>query len=284
MKKWIAVMALLSLILTGCAPTAEMAQVAATTLPVYEFTAALCEGTDISVARVVTERVSCLHDYALSVSQVQLVEGAELVVLSGGGLEDFMTDILEGKHTVDASAGLDLLHSEHDHEHEHESDAHYWLSPECAKQMAQNICAGLSMRYPRNAGVFRANLTALLEKIDALQAYGQEQLSQLHSREMITFHDGFAYFAESFDLTILKAIEEESGSEASAAELIELIEQTRQHQLKAVFTEKNGSVSAAGILAAETGVKVFQLDMAMSGESWFDAMYHNIDTVKEALE
>ena len=82
---------------------------------------------------------------------------------------------------------------------------------------------------------------------------------------------------------ILRAVEEESGSEASARELIELIEEVEHHSLPAIFTEKSGSVSAAGIIARETGCGSFPLDMAMAGDSYFEAMYHNIDTVKEAL-
>jgi zinc transport system substrate-binding protein len=81
----------------------------------------------------------------------------------------------------------------------------------------------------------------------------------------------------------LRAIEEEAGSEASAAELIELIELTRDHNLPAVFTERNGSPAAAQILSNETGAKEFSLDMAMSGDSWIEAMYQNINTLKEAL-
>ena len=100
---------------------------------------------------------------------------------------------------------------------------------------------------------------------------------------MITFHDGFAYFADAFGLHILEAIEEESGSEASAKELIRLIEETEHHGLPAVFTELNGSPSAAQVISRETGAKVFALDMAMAGDSYFEAMYRNIDTIKEAL-
>jgi zinc transport system substrate-binding protein len=100
---------------------------------------------------------------------------------------------------------------------------------------------------------------------------------------MITFHDGFAYFAHAFDLTILEAVEEESGSEASAQELKHLIGLVDEHRLPAIFTEINGSVSAADIIAAETGVGIFPLDMAMTGDDYFKAMYHNIDTLKEAF-
>ena len=108
-------------------------------------------------------------------------------------------------------------------------------------------------------------------------------IPDLSCRKLITFHDGFAYFAESFDLTILEAVEEESGSEASAKELKPLIELVRQYKLPAIFTEKNGSTSAAAVISAETGARVYTLAMALAGDSYFEAMYHNIDTIKEAL-
>ena len=277
--------------LSVCARTAPPAQVAATTLPVYDFTSRLCADTPVTVTRLVTEQVSCLHDYSLNVRQVRAAEAAQVIVISGAGLEDFLGDLLEGENLVDASAGIPLICPEegHDHDHEedghhHEQDPHIWLSPANARQMARNIFDGLSQRYPEYADTMEENLTGLLADLDALESYGQEQLEDLSSRELITFHDGFSYFAQAFDLTILEAIEEESGSEASAKELIHLITLTQEHSLKAVFTEKTGSVSAAGILSRETGCPVYSLDMAMSGDSYFEAMYHNIDTIKEALQ
>ena len=149
--------------------------------------------------------------------------------------------------------------------------------------MAGNICAGLSQRYPEYADTFSANLDGLLSDLDALQSYGESSLSGLTCRNLVTFHDGFSYFAQAFDLTILEAIEEESGSEASAKELKHLIGIVREHDLPAIFTERNGSTSAAEVISRETGVAVYSLDMAMSGDSYFDAMYRNIDTIKEAL-
>ena len=297
MKRILTLMLLLLLLLSGCAPTTEYARIAATTLPVYEFTAALCEGTGITVTRLVTEEVSCLHDYSLNVRQVRAAEAAQLIVISGAGLEAFLDDLLLGADIVDASRGIELLCPKegHDHSHEeeehhsheghsHDRDPHIWLSPAHAMTMAENICAGLCESYPEHTDAFHANLDALLGRIAEVQAYGAEALSTLSCREIITFHDGFAYFADAFGLTILEAVEEESGSEASAKELIHLIEEVEHHQLPAIFTEKSGSVSAASIIARETGCETYTLDMAMAGHSWFDAMYHNIDTIKEALQ
>ena len=284
MKRFFALFGLVIFLLSGCAST-QPAQIAATTLPVYEFTARLCQGTGITVTRLVTENVSCLHNYSLSVRQARAAEAAELIVISGAGLEDFMGDLLRDKEIIDSSIGIEAPESDHhhDHDHDHDIDSHIWLSPENAKQMANNIYAGLCKNFPDHQATFASNLQVLLADLNALQDYVDRQLSSLSCREIITFHDGFGHLAHAFDLHILAAVEEESGSEASAAELKELITLVRDHNLPAIFTECNGSVSAADIIAAETGVKIYTLDMAMSGDSWLDAMYQNIDTLKEAL-
>ena len=284
--------AMLLVSLFGCAPK-EYAQIAATTLPVYEFTSRLCEGTGITVSRLVTESVSCLHDYSLNVDQVRAAEAAEIVIINGAGLEEFMEDILEGKTTIDASENIYILECEegHDHEHDHDSheghhhevDSHIWLSPENASVMAVNICNGLMAQYPEYTEIFTANLRTLSSELEALRVYGETQLTDLSCRDLITFHDGFGYLAHCYNLHILEAVEEESGSEASAAELKHLITEVRHHRLPAIFTEANGSISAASVIARETGASVYTLDMVMSGSSWFEAMYRNIDTLKEAL-
>ena len=283
---------IICLLLCSCAAAREPAQISATTLPVWEFTSRLCEGTGITVNRLVTESVSCLHDYTLQVGQMRAIESAEMIVLSGAGLEEFLEDALHGAaHTVDASAGIELLCPEEghdddhdDHGHHHENDPHIWLSPANSAVMVQNICDGLISRYPQFESVFTENRAALLKELETLDQYGKNQLQNLSQREIITFHDGFAYLADHYGLHILRAIEEESGSEASAAELIELIDLVNQHQLRAIFTEISGADSAARIIQAETGVKLLELDMAMSEGSYFEAMYRNIDTLKEALE
>ena len=295
MKKMITILLIVILATScfaGCQDTAY-AQIAATTLPVYQFTAALCEGTPLTVTRLITEEVACLHDYSLNVRQVRAAEAADVIVISGAGLEDFLDGIIPEEKRIDASLGIALMDYEgahahdhghgHDHSHSHEQDPHIWLDPEIASAMASNICTELSGRYPDYADIFLRNLNDLTIRFEQLEEYGNTQLTNLSCREMITFHDGFSYFAQAFGLTILEAVEEESGSEASAKELIHLIEEVEHHSLPALFTEKNSSTAAAEIISRETGRNLFCLDMIMSGNDYFDAMYYNINTIKEAL-
>lgn len=285
------------LLLTACAAApVEPGGIAATTAPVAQFAQAITEGTDLYINQVITDSVSCLHDYSLSVRQMELVEQSAVVLISGAGLEDTFSDVLSAAdHVIDCSAGVtfhDMEGHSHDHghdhdgedDHHHEDDPHIWLDPQRAKIMAQNICDALTAVYPEHKEILQTNTAALLARLDALDAYGHETLQNLSCRELITFHDGFSYLAEAFDLEIMAAIEEESGSEASAKTLTELVHLVEEHSLPAVFTEINGSPSAASVLHRETGAAVYALDMAMGGSDYFDAMIHNIDTLKEALK
>lgn len=280
MKKLIPALLILALLCAGCAgpsaPAGPMA--AATTAPLAGFAQALCQGTDISVSLIVSEPVSCLHDYTLTVEQMRIIQSADCVLLSGVGLEDFMADALSSsKQTIDCSRGIALRSLDG------EDDPHIWLSPENARQMAQNAADGLASLYPQWEAVIGENLAALNLRFDELQDYGDEALGSLSCRELVTFHDGFGYFAESFGLTILASMEEESGSEASASALQEICALVESHDLPAVFTEKNGSDAAAKVVSRETGCQVFSLTTALSDSDYFTALEGNIDAVKEAL-
>ena len=283
----ILICAMVLVLFAGCGNTQETYDIAATTLPVYQFTCMLVDGTGLTVTRLITENVSCLHDYSLNVKQVKAAESANLIVTNGAGLEDFMADLLDGKQTVDASKDIPLLEGCHEHEghdeHPHEVDSHIWLSPANAMVMVTNITEALKAAYPDHQKTIEWNYIVLLTKLMALLEYGNKQLSGLENRELVTFHDGFAYFAQCFDLEILAAVEEESGSETSAHQLIELIELVQQHKIPAIFTETNGSDASAKVICAEIGIQVYTLDMAMAGDDYFAAMYHNIDTIREAL-
>lgn len=283
----IPIVLLLCMLTTGCRSIDKPAQIVTTTLPIYEFTSEICEGTNITVKKLITQDVSCVHDYTLNVDQLRIIESAELVICNGMGLDTFVEDILPANKSIIQIAEnphTEENHHDHHNHHDHsEHDPHIWLDPNEALEMCQIIYQGLTEYYPEHHDLFAKNLAALNEKLESLDTYGKEQLSSLSCRKIITFHDGFSYLAEAYDLKILKAIEEEAGSEASAAQLRDLITLVQENDLKAIFTEKNGSASAAEIIARETGAKIFTLDMAISGESYFDAMYHNIDTLKEAL-
>lgn len=321
MKKRLIFLLLSLFLLAGCSSGApasgsgeDTLTVVATTYPVYLFATAVTEGVEgIEVDRLDTGSTSCLHDYTLSVNDMKKIEGADVIALSGAGLEEFMEDALAASDAwvIDCSEGVELLenlshhHDEHDHSHEgHDHghfDPHYWMDPNNAVLMLENVANRMKELDPEHSQCFETNLTAAIDLLaegkqdfaDGMMnvaATGHTSLDSVCTHtEIITFHDGFQYFVRAIDLELLESIEEEAGSEASAREIVEISELVKEHQIPAIFTEVNGSDATAKAIARETGCQVYALDMIMSGEGggiqpYINAMIANIQTVAEAMK
>lgn len=300
MKRLLITCLCLCLLLCGCsAPQTsqedDTLHILASTYPIYLFTKTLTEGVDgVEVTQLIDETVSCLHDYTLTVPDMKAIEKADIIILNGADLESFMEDALAqtGAVTIDCSEGIDLLpatghehhgHDEDDHHHGH-YDPHYWLSEEAGLVMLNNILHELSELDEANSAAYHENFSS------AVKLFPEDQLdaSTLSCPYLITFHDGFQYFAHDNGLTLLKSIEEEEGSEASAADIKEIVALIEEYDIPAIFTEKNGSDDTARAISRETGVEVYQLDMIMSGDgqdisAYFDALNANYAAIREAL-
>lgn len=309
-KRWAALLCAAALVfsLAACGGPAGSAshnedsgslRILATTYPVYCFTQAVTEGVDgVEVHLMIDQQVSCLHDYTLSVNDMRAIEGADVIVINGAGLEDFMADALafSDAPVIDCSEGIALLpyagHEDHDHAVlEADSghfDPHIWMDPSRAAQMAETIAGTLADLDPAHADAYLQNGAAAAARYRAISADGY---ALLHGEEnaplygMITFHDGFAYFADAFGLTLLRSIEEEAGSEASAKDIVEIVTLVREEQIPMIFVEENGSDATAKAIQRETGTALGTLTMMMgdNGKSYEENMEQNIKTVQSGL-
>jgi len=299
MKRFFAFLLCICLMLSGCASQQAPSEdntlhILASTYPIYLFTKTLTDGVDgVEVTQLIDETVSCLHDYTLTVPDMKAIEKADIIILNGADFEAFMEDALVQTNavTIDCSEGINLLsatgHEHHDHQDDHHHghfDPHYWLSKEAGLVMLNNILYGLSELDESHRDAYHENFSA------AVKLFPEDRLdtSALSCPYLITFHDGFRYFAHDSGLTLLKSIEEDEGSEASAADIKEIVALIKEHNIPAIFTEKHGADDTAQAIARETGVKVYQLDMIMSGEgndisAYFEALNANYAIIREAL-
>ena len=287
MKRILSILLAAALLLpAGCAPAAPAEEgevrlsVVATTYPIYLLAREVTRGVEgVEVERLNTGSVSCLHDYTLSVDDMKKLERADVVAVNGAGLEDFMSDALASSDAavIDCSEGVELLenlshdHAEGDEDHDHGHwDPHYWMDPENMVRVVDNLWAGLIELDPDWAQQYQTNgqSAALLLSIwdDALQDLLPEtEQGGVETTGLITFHDGFQYFAKAYGLPLLAAIEEEAGSEASAKEIVEITRLVQEKDIPVIFTEVNGSDATANAIARETGCAVAQLTMLMDG-------------------
>lgn len=311
MKKWISLISVLALLfsLSACGQkNGDASQneedgltLLATTYPVYLLASAVAEGAEgVTVERLNTGAVSCLHDYTLSVGDMKRIEGADILAINGVDLEEFMPDALAASRgtVIDCSQGIELLeslghsHSDGDEEDDHSGhyDPHIWMDPDNAIAMAGNLCLGLSEADPSNAETYAANLDSVTAQLEDWRSTMQDTLRKAEEGGvsipgLVTFHDGFQYFARAFDLPLLAAIEEEEGSEASAQVINETVTLVKENQIPVIFTEVNGSDATAQAIARETGCAVAQLTMLMDGPddgelaNYLDGLSANITAI-----
>ena len=83
---------------------------------------------------------------------------------------------------------------------------------------------------------------------------------------------------------------QEAGSEASAHDVVEILEEIEHHQLPAIFTEVNGGTATAEMIQRECGIPIYSLDMMMSGptegevgiQTYLNRIIQNAETIQEA--
>ena len=289
------------LLLPGCAQAPsgssqeEGLTVLATTYPVYLFARTVAQGVEgVTVERLNTGSVSCLHDYTLSVDDMKKIEGADVIAMNGAGLEDFMDDALAASSAavIDCSQGValfenaDHIHEEGDGGHDHGHwDPHYWMDPGNAAVMVRNLQEGFALADPDHGDAYARNGEEAAGQLPSFAGDCTQALEGAEGAALITFHDGCHYFAQALGLPLLASIEEEEGSEASAMEINEITQLVKEHQLPVIFTEVNGSDATANAISRETGCQVAQLTMLMDGpeegdlSTYLEGVRSNVNTI-----
>lgn len=169
---------------------------------------------------------------------------------------------------VACCAGLAKLagHEHGGHEHDgHDSglDPHVWTDPNNVIAITGLIEASLASHDAAHAQDYRRAARVFTEQLRALDRLIAEQTAALKNRVLIVAHPSWGYFAERYGL-IQRSIEQD-GKEIQGRSLAQLIEFARQSNIKAVFTQPQFNGRAAGVIAAEVGATVYELDPLATG-------------------
>ncbi len=294
-------MMILTLLFSGCAAQTDGQKVIVTSFyPMYILTQNVAAGIDgVTVQNMAEQNVGCLHDYQLQTRDMVTLEGADALVINGGGMEQFMDKVMtlrEDLPVIDASEGIEMLPSasEHDHDdhddHDHEGEvmnAHVWLDPSLAMVQVRNIAEGLANADSDHADAYRSNAEAYILKLEQLKAEIAEQLAPYAGREIITFHEAFTYFAEAFGLHVAGVIATEPGEEPSTRDIADTCDLVNTLGIRTLFVEPQYPQKAAQTIARETGASIYTLDPCVSGdgsmESYENIMRENARVLTEAF-
>ena len=224
----------------------------------------------VTVKNLTKPQTGCLHDYQLTPQDLKSLTSADVLIVNGGGMESFIDKAVRQQPNlkiINASKNIDLIKGSG----AAMDNPHVWVSIAGAIAQVKNIAAGLAEIDPSNAQSYHTNATVYIDKLTVLQKTLHQQLKAVSSRDIITFHEAFPYFAREFNLNIIAVVEREPGSQPSAGELRATINIIKNKKVTALFAEAQYPATAAQTIARETGCPLYTLDPAVTGPDDLDA-------------
>jgi ABC-type Zn uptake system ZnuABC Zn-binding protein ZnuA len=217
------------------------------------------------------------HGYELRPRDVQAIADADLVVRSGGDLDDWLDDAIEqsgadadvvvlidAMKTIEGEHGHESEEAEHaDEEAEHadeEVDPHWWQDPRNAVVAVGEIEKALTAADPDGAAMYRERAAGYRADVEALDRAVADCWAEVPAkqRKLVTTHDALGYYAERYDLevvgTVIPALTTQS--QASAGELAELAETIRREGVRVVFAESSVNSKVEQAIADEAGARI----------------------------
>jgi len=233
---------LLSLALPGCGTKDDDVwpkdktgpKVVVSFAPYYCF-AANVAGDDAIIKTMMT--TSGPHHFQATDKDAHLLRRADLFLVNGLGLDEEMAETLKkgssnpqlkivelGEKIPEDKLVAGVRHHQHaGADHDHGKDAHVWLSPDYAIYLVEGIRDELKAADPPHAANYDRRCKEYIEKLHKLKADGLAMLKDKKDRRMVTFHESLAYFAKTFDLSIVSVVEKTPGSEPNDQQLKALI-------------------------------------------------------------
>jgi zinc transport system substrate-binding protein len=217
------------------------------------------------------------HDVELSVSDVERIRSADVVLYLGSGFQPAVERAVEGgdAEAIDLLTGPTL-------EGEEGVDPHVWLDPLRYAEIANRI--GEALDHQPSAQQFEEKLRDLHEEF-------KRGLADCERREIVTSHDAFSYLADRYGLEQIAISGVSPEAEPTPRELEEVVAEVRAHGATTVFFETLVSPRIAETVAREAGVETATLDPLeglteediAAGADYFSVMRSNLEALREAL-
>lgn len=194
------------------------------------------------------------HEYEIRPRDLDLLADADLVVRSGGDLDEWLQEAIEGSGTE--AAMVTLI----DEVRTVEDDPHWWQDPRNALRAVAAIERALSDADPAGARAYAASAdrySARLRRLDRAVAACIAKVPAAQ-RKLVTTHDALGYYARRYGIEVVGAVipSLSTTGQPSAGETAELVDTIREANVKAIFAESSVDAKVERAIARESGATV----------------------------
>jgi manganese/iron transport system substrate-binding protein len=173
-------------------------------------------------------------------------------------------------------------------------DPHVWGSAENAISMVNAIRDSLIELSPEDKEKFTQNAEELTNELQQLNNWIQQQIQTIppEKRKLITTHDAFQYYANTYGLEIAGTLIGISTEEQPSAKTVkQLVDAVKKIGVPAIFAETTINPALIKTVAQEAGVKLAPNELysdsigekGSDGETYIKMMVANTRTIVEAL-
>lgn len=201
------------------------------------------------------------HSYEPTAKQMEQASRAKIWFFLGEPFEKKALQALQHAQpdlkVVDLRQGIPLIKGSC-HCHDCGEDLHIWLSPELAKIQATTIANALIENDSEHKEFFLNNLNIFLDSLDSLNIFIKNKLAPVTNRVLMVSHPAYAYFCKDFHF--LQIPIEFEGKDPTQKQLTALLEKTKEHSVRFIFTQPQYSDKAARLVAQYARAKLISVD------------------------
>ncbi|WP_394281606.1 metal ABC transporter substrate-binding protein [Corynebacterium sp.] len=243
------------------------------------------------------------HTYQPSTKDIETMSQSDVVLWNGLYLEAQMIDQLEsfGDKQVAVAEAVDedmlLGWDDTDDEGNALHDPHVWNNPLAWQQVVDAIATKLGEIDPERADEYAANAEQYNHKISAKHEEVSAMMEDIPDpRILVTGHDAFAYFGDTYDLEVRATDFISTEAALSATELSELADYIADNKVPVIFQDNQANPQA--ITSLKEAVESRGWSVTVSTEELFadslgptaptdtylGVLEHNATTVSEGLK
>lgn len=239
------------------------------------------------------------HFYEPRPSEVVKLKKADAVVVYGLAHDEWLQPLIEaarnpnisfgGKGYIDMADGATVckvpagrIDGRMGHVHPYGACG-YLFSHRNVKIAVENIYKGLVKLDPENKDYYEKNKNNYLTKVDETFEKLKDKMAPFKGTKILQFHESWDYFAETFGLKMLAALEPKPGIPPSPAHLAKLVNIVREEKPKFILVEPYYPRKPVKFIVEQTGIKEIRAPQYVGSIRGIDTYLGNLEYIVDEI-
>jgi zinc/manganese transport system substrate-binding protein len=160
---------------------------------------------------------------------------------------------------------------------------HYWIPPENALRIAQELASRLAAIDPNGGGVYQQNLKQFREAVGRRLDGWNAKARKVRGQKVVTYHKSWTYLSSWVGLQEVGYVEPKPGVPPSPQHLANLIALMKREGVKLVLVEMFYSRRTADLVASKAGARLLSMPADVGAFPHVTDYFKLVDAVLDTL-